>query len=210
MARGPRICPPGLTQHVVQRGNNRGPVFQDTADYRLFLRLLRHAAGIHAVAIHAYALMTNHFHLMATPTDRTGLSSMMQAIGRGYVPVFNYRHRRTGGLWEGRYRSFGIESERYWLTCLRYVELNPVRAGLASAPEDYRWSSARVHAAGQCDSVITPHALYLELGAQPEDRQHAWRAICGTSVSEKELVWIRNAVRRGRLGSPLPHEGQTP
>jgi putative transposase len=207
MARGPRVCFPGLTQHVVQRGNNRGPVFRDEGDYRVFLELLRRESVRRAIAVHAYALMSNHFHLMATPVDRSGLSKMMQAVGRSYVPLFNWRYQRTGGLWEGRYRSFAIESEAYWFTCLRYVELNPVRAGLVSSPEMYRWSSARAHVSGLPDPLVTDHVLYLRLGSTTDERQQAWRAICQAGMPDHELAQVRNAVRSSRLGDGVrPHE----
>jgi putative transposase len=198
MARRPRIYIPGLTQHVVQRGNNKGTVFVDTSDYRFFLRLLQHESVRCSVAIHAYALMTNHFHLMATPAHEAGLSTLMQNLGRTYVPVFNLKHHRTGGLWEGRYRSFVIETESYWFKCMRYVELNPVRAGMVSRPDEYRWSSARAHVCGDDDQVLTSHELYLRLGETPPERQLAWRAVCGEKVTDSELTELREAIRRGR------------
>ena len=200
MSRGPRICLPGLTQHVVQRGNDRCNVFGSTSDFQFFLWLLHRESIRYAVAVHAYALMTNHFHLMATPSDRTGLSAMMQGVGRSYVPVFNFKHQRTGGLWEGRYRSFGIEDETYWLTCMRYVELNPVRAGLVSAPEAYPWSSAEAHMCGPENPVLSHHGLYLRLGTSSDDRQLAWRSICREALSDSELAGIRDATRMGKRG----------
>jgi putative transposase len=200
MARRPRIYISGLTQHIVQRGNNKGPMFGDAGDYQFFLKLLQHESVRCAVAIHAYALMTNHFHLMATPADGTGLSTMMQGIGRTYVPVFNFKSKRTGGLWEGRYRSFVIESDSYWLRCMRYVELNPVRAGLVSNPDEYRWSSARTHISGHDDPVLAVHELYLRLGGTPGERQHAWRVVCGEETPDSELIEMRSAIRRGRWG----------
>lgn len=200
MARGRRVCLPGLTHHVVQRGNNRCTLFWSTPDYELFLSLLQHESARYAVAIQAYALMTNHFHLMATPTDETGLSAMMQGIGRTYVPVFNFKHQRTGGLWEGRYRSFIIEREDYWLTCMRYVELNPVRAGMVSTSEQYRWSSARAHVCGHEDPLLATHDLYLRLGTTPDQRQRAWHAICQAGTPDGELAEMREAIRRGRWG----------
>lgn len=209
MPRCLRVCFPGLTQHVIQRGNNRGPVFREDSDYRVFLSLLRRESERCAVAVHGYTLMSNHFHLMATPGDLTGLSKMMQGVGRTYVPLFNGRYQRTGGLWEGRYRSFAIESEAYWVTCLRYVELNPVRAGLVSAPEAYRWSSARAHVSGLPDPVVTDHDLYLRLGSTTDERQRAWAEICRAGMLDHELTQLRSAVRSGRLGEDLG-EGQTP
>jgi len=203
MARRPRIHVPGLTHHVVQRGNNKGAMFLEDSDYRLFLKFLRHEAMRSSVAIHAYTLMTNHFHLMATPADDSGLSTLMQSIGRRYVPRFNLKHQRTGGLWEGRFRSFVIETESYWLKCMRYVELNPVRAGMVLTAEEYRWSSAGAHTNGHCDEVLTPHVLYERLGATPTERQHAWRAICGEVLTDFELVALRAAIRRGETFAEL-------
>jgi putative transposase len=182
----------------VQRGNNKGEVFRDASDYRFFLKLLRHESARRDVAIHAYALMTNHFHLMVTPADNEGVSTMMQSIGRTYVPVFNLKHQRTGGLWEGRFRSFVIETESYWLKCMRYVELNPVRAGMVSRSEEYRWSSARAHIAGRDDELLTTHHLYMRLGATTHERQSTWRAICGEVVPDSELAAMRDAIRRGQ------------
>lgn len=200
MSRCPRICLPGLTQHVVQRGNGRCTVFGSPSDFQFFLWLLQRESARYAVAIHAYALMTNHFHLMATPSDRTGLSALMQGLGRSYVPVFNFKYQRTGGLWEGRYRSFAIEDEAYWLTCMRYVELNPVRAGMVPAPEMYTWSSARTHGCGHENPLLSHHELYLRLGANPDDRQHAWRVICREALSDSELAELREATRKGKWG----------
>jgi putative transposase len=134
---------------------------------------------------------------------------MMQGVGRTYVPLFNRRYQRTGGLWEGRYRSFAIENEAYWVTCLRYVELNPVRAGLVSTPEAYRWSSARAHVSGLPDPVVTDHDLYLRLGSTTDERQRAWGEICQAGMLDHELAQLRSAVRSGRLGEEHG-EGQTP
>jgi REP-associated tyrosine transposase len=201
MARRPRIYIPGLTQHIVQRGNNKGAMFGQDDDYRFFLKLLRYESVRSNVAIHAYTLMTNHFHLMATPADGSGLSTMMQGIGRRYVPAFNLKHHRTGGLWEGRFRSFVIETESYWLKCMRYVELNAVRAGIVSRSDEFRWSSARAHTEGRDDELLTSHVLYLRLGANASERQRAWRAICGEVVSDCELTAVRDAIRRGQLSA---------
>jgi putative transposase len=208
VARPPRICPSGFTVHVVQRGNNRGAMFQDEFDYRLFLWLLGRESACHRVAVHGYVLMTNHVHLMATPGDPRSLSRLMQGIGRTYVPVFNRRHERSGGLWEGRYRSFTISSERYWLTCLRYVELNPVRAGLVPVPEHYRWSSARAHMIGQPDPILSDHDLYLRLAATSADRLRAGSAMCSIPAPHHALADIRAAVKSGRWGQ-TPRHGST-
>src|SRR3990172_212068 len=141
MARLPRFATPGQPQHVIQRGNNRDATFRTTADYRFYLEKLRTAAEKHDCDIHAYVLMTNHVHFLVTPHSETGIGKMMQMLGRYYVQYFNHRHGRTGTLWEGRYRATLIDSEQYLLTCMRYIELNPVRArNLARQPADYPWS----------------------------------------------------------------------
>jgi putative transposase len=178
-------------------------MFGTISDFQFFLWLLQRESVRCAVAIHAYVLMTTHFHLMATPSDRSGLSAMVQGIGRSYVPVFNFTHQRTGGLWEGRYRSFAIEDESYWLTCMRYVELNPVRAGIVSTPEAYKWSSAQAHICGQEDPVLSSHELYLRLGATADDQQQAWQAICREALSDSELANLRDATKRGSGVRPL-------
>jgi putative transposase len=184
----------------VQRGNNRCTVFGTAWDCQLFLWLLHRESVRYRVAIHAYVLMTTHFHLMATPSDRTGLSAVMQGIGRSYVPIFNFIYQRTGGLFEGRFRSFAIEDESYWLTCMRYVELNPVRAGMVRTPEAYRWSSAQAHLFGQENPVLSFHDVYLRLGPNSDARQLAWRTICGEAPSEAELTGLREATKRGKWG----------
>ena len=207
MARQARLFVAGLSQHVIQRGNNRGLVFRVPADYQFFAALLRRAAGECHVDVHGYALMSNHLHLIVTPTSGTSLPEMMQSIGRIYVPFFNSRYRRTGALWEGRYRASALHDDSYWMTCLRYVEMNPVRAGLVASPELYRWSSYRAHALGREDSLITPHPLYLGMGGSPVARQRAWRAVCGIPIEAENLDEIRRAIHGGQpLGAPGPQE----
>ena len=191
MARRPRICPPGLSHHVIQRGNNRSDTFREPEDYLLFLVLLRTFAAAYRVTVNAYVLMTNHVHLILTPSDPGGLSRTMQAVGRSYVPLFNRRHQRTGTLWEGRFRSTAIEDERYFVTCHRYIELNPVRARMVAAPEEYRWSSFRHYAFGAQDPVLTAHPIYLNLGATATARQDKWRQACGVPLLEEELTAVR-------------------
>jgi len=157
------------------------------------------------IEIHAYALMPNHFHFMVTSPTATALPAAMQTLGRRYVPYFNRRHERTGGLFEGRYRSLLIEDERYWVTCMRYVELNPVRAGLVAVPEAYRWTSYRAHGRGEPDPLVTDHPVYLQLGKTQAERLRNWRAFCAHGTPEAELSDLRNAVQRGRVvGSTEP------
>jgi putative transposase len=194
MPRRPRLFVPGISVHVIHRGNNRCAMFRGVYDYYLFLDLVLRDAVTHGVAVHGYVLMTNHFHLIATPSLASSLPDMMQDIGRTYVPQFNRRYERTGSLWEGRYRASPIGDEKYWLTCLRYVELNPVRAGLVASPELYEWSSYRAHAFGRQDPLLTPHPLYLAQGQTPAQRQQAWRAMCTVPIEDQALITIRRAV----------------
>ena len=174
MARLPRLTLPGYPHHVIQRGNNRQAIFASTADYQVLLDLLRDNAQKFGVAIHAYVLMSNHFHLLATPQTADGLPMMMQAVGRSYVRFFNNAQGRTGTLWEGRYRSTLIQTERYLLACMAYIDLNPVRAGMVGAAADYAWSSHGHLVGMRTDPVVTPHALYWELGNTPFARERAY------------------------------------
>jgi putative transposase len=135
--------------------------------------------------------MPNHVHFMTTPPTSDAIPAAMQAIGRRYVPFFNRRHRRTGALFEGRYRSFVVDNERYWMTCMRYIELNPVRAGLAATAGAYRWTSYRAHALGAPDLVVADHPVYLQLGTTPAERSHSWQAFCADDIPESELSAIR-------------------
>jgi putative transposase len=191
---------------VIHRGNNRSDVFVDDRDRRRFLRLLAVTSKRNGVAIHGYTLMQTHFHLQVTAPDEDALPRMMQALGRRYVLYFNKRHQRTGTLWEGRYRSPLIADERYWLTCLRYIELNPVRAGIVTAPTDYQWSSARAHARGEANRLLTSHVLYDQLAPDASTRAAKWSDICRCPLSEADLGLIRTSVRRG-LALRTPSKG---
>jgi putative transposase len=192
-----RCFVPGVSCHVTQRGNNHSLIFRAPSDCDIFAVMLRHACRSHGVAIHAYALMTNHIHLLATPEKPTALPCAMQALGLRYVQYFNRRYRRSGGLWDGRYRSALVHDERYWMTCMRYVELNPVRAGMVASPEDHRWSSYANHAFGKTDRLVTDHPLYLALGRTSRLRELAWREICGQQMTPEELEHIRRSIRSG-------------
>jgi len=151
--------------------------------------------------------MSNHFHLMVTPESGSALPRAMQSLGRRYVRYFNDRYKRTGTLWEGRHKVAMVLHERYWLTCMRYVEMNPVRAGLVASPEQYRWSSYRAHAFGGEDLAIVPHAVYDALGSTPERRQEIWRQICGMPVTIEQLEVIRKGIGNGFVtGEPFLHE----
>ena len=197
MARLPRYFVPNQPQHIVQRGNNRTPTFATEDDYDFYLECLRNAAHQCGCAIHTYVLMTNHVHILATPQHQDSLPQMWQHLGRRYVWFFNKTYQRTGTLWEGRYKATVIDSDQHLLRCYRYIELNPVRAGLVADPGHYPWSSYRRHALGTDDTLVTDHALYLELGATPEARQAAYRALFASTLSEPWLTAIRHATHHG-------------
>ncbi|MBK6508847.1 MAG: transposase [Haliea sp.] len=177
MARLPRIYMQGCAQHVVQRGNNRSVCFYTDADYAFYLQKLQEAARTHQVAIHAFVLMTNHVHLLVTPASESGISSMMQALGRSYVRYINIMYRRTGTLWEGRYKASLVSSDAYFLAVMRYIEMNPVRARLVTCPHAHPWSSYRHNGMGKTIRLITEHALYQRLGETRAARMRAYRLL---------------------------------
>ena len=196
MARQPRIDLAGVPQHIVQRGVDRQPCFADTADYLHYRQELGEAALKHGCALHAYVLMTNHVHLLVTPAEPGGVSRMMQAIGRRYVACFNARHRRTGTLWEGRFKSALVDSERYLLACYRYIELNPVRAGMVAIAGDYPWSSYHANALGRHEARIQPHASFQQLGADNHARREAYRQLVDAGLSPPEAEALGEHTRQ--------------
>jgi putative transposase len=191
MARLPRFDLPGIAWHIVQRGNDRQACFADDADYLHYRQELGEAALKHSCHLHAYVLMTNHVHLLVTPHEAGATSRMMQAIGRRYVGAFNARYRRTGTLWEGRFKSALVDNTDHLLTCYRYIELNPVRAGMVAAPGDYRWSSHHRNAHGAHELRITPHPAYLSLGADDSERQQAYRTLFERSPEPGDIDALR-------------------
>jgi len=197
MARLPRLYVADQPQHVIQRGNNRQIVFAGEQDFRFFRKCLKAAAERHSLAIHAYVLMTNHVHLLVTPGSPESLPKTLQALGRRYVQYFNSAHQRSGTLWEGRYRAALVDSERYFLTCARYIELNPVRAGMVYEPAAYPWSSFKHHALGEIDDLVRSHALHEALGAEPRERQRAYRDLFRQVIPDSQLSEIRQATHRG-------------
>lgn len=202
MARQPRIDLPGIAQHIIQRGNNRQACFFTDHDRRLYLRWLNLAAEKYGGSVHAYVLMANHVHLLATGAEAGALGRMMQSLGRRYVRYVNSRYQRTGTLWEGRYKSGLIDSDRHLLICYRYIELNPVRAGIVNQPGAYRWSSFSLNANGIKDEVITPHATYLSLGNSDAARLSAYRRLFQNVIHNDDIQAIRNHVNQGKvLGS---------
>jgi putative transposase len=202
MARLPRFFVPGEALHVIQRGNNREPVFAAETDHRFFLDCLLEATQRHGVLVHAYVLMTNHVHLLATPQRQQSMSKVLQSVGRRYVQYFNSAYLRTGTLWEGRYRATIVDGEQYLLTCMRYIELNPVRAGMVGHPAAYRWSSYRGNAEGVADALVRPHELYDRLGPSAPERLLAYRRLFHSALSQSDLGAIRDATNRNwALGS---------
>jgi putative transposase len=203
MARLPRLTVPGYPHHIIQRGNNRQAVFADAADYELLLELLEEQSRRHSVAIHAYVLMSNHFHLLGTPETEQGIPLMMQSVGRTYVRRFNQRHGRSGTLWEGRYKSTLIQAERYLLACMVYIDLNPVRAGMVAEPADYPWSSHHHYIGRQPDRLVTPHPLYWELGNTPFSRDAAYAELVRSGISSDQQRALTDSALRGwALGEP--------
>lgn len=203
MARLPRLTLPGFPHHIIQRGNNRQAIFASTADYQTLLDLLDASARKFGVAIHAYVLMANHFHLLATPQSTDALSQMMQAVGRRYVRYFNDSQKRSGTLWEGRYRSTVIQAERYLLPCMAYMDLNPVRAGVVAQARDYPWSSHGHYIGQRTDKLITPHSLVWELGNTPFAREAAYAERVREGISPVQQTTLTDAALRGwALGDP--------
>jgi len=197
MARLPRFVLPGQPQHVIQRGNNRQAIFRAEDDYLFYLDKLLEAANKHQCDIHAYVLMTNHVHLLVTPHTNNGIGKMMQMIGRYYVQYFNRRYKRTGTLWEGRYRATLIDTERYLLTCMRYIELNPVRAkNMATHPSEYPWSSYHCNALGEQDTLVLPHREYKRLGKSKKIRLSGYRQLFRTHIPDTTLNEIREATNK--------------
>jgi putative transposase len=206
MPRPRRITYPAVPLHVIQRGNNRAPCFVASGDYLAYLDMLRECALDSGCALHAYVLMSNHVHLLLSPDDEDSASMLMQRLGRRYVYYFNRRHGRTGTLWEGRFRSSAIEDERYLMICHRYIELNPVRAGMVGAPLAYPWSSHSANACGQYNALLTPHPCYTRLGSDPTARQAAYRHLFNEALPDEVLERVRQAGKGNRALSAPPGE----
>jgi putative transposase len=203
MARQGRYFLPGQPLHLIQRGNNRQAVFHCEDDYRRYCAWLGEAARSYGCAIHAYVLMTNHVHLLVTPEDAESVPRTMQLLGRRYVRYVNSAYRRTGTLWEGRYRAAPIDSDAYFFSCCRYIELNPVRARLVAHPKAYCWSSYRAHASGAEDPLLTRHPLFKRLGRSLADQQAAYRALFRTRLEDGFIEALRAATNGGWvLGGP--------
>ena len=203
MPRTPRLVLPEMPHHVVHRGINRAAIFVDDADRHRFRSLLRTALASREVALHAYVLMDNHVHLLASPSCADGLSLAIRSLAQRYAQYFNTRHQRCGSLWEGRFKSFVVDKDRYLLAVYRYIELNPVRAGLAERADEFPWSSARGNLGIARDPLLQPHPFLLELGTDPVSRHRHYAQWVSEGMSERELSAIRRYSAQERaLGDP--------
>ncbi|MCF6319091.1 MAG: transposase [Proteobacteria bacterium] len=224
MARLPRLNLPNIPQHVVQRGNNRQVCFFNETDYAVYLDKLKEYSQKLKVAVHSYVLMTNHVHLLMTPSNEKGVSLLMQSLGRYYVRYVNDTYNRSGTLWEGRYKSTLVDSDNYFLIVSRYIELNPVRACMVKYPFEYPWSSFRKNALGVPIKLITPHYCYLSLGSNNDERQQAYKALFESQIPDYTIKEIRDSLNKawvlgdnrfiqqiekqsGRRAVPLPNGG---
>jgi putative transposase len=197
MARLSRVTPIGVPQHIVQRGNNRQVCFASDEDMKAYLNWLKEFSKKYLVDVHAWVLMTNHVHILCTPYEEEAISKMMQSIGRMYVRYYNYTYQRSGSLWEGRFKSSLIQSERYLLELHRYIELNPVRADMVDEPSEYSWSSYGCNALGMETELQTPHELYLGLGKTKNERLENYRKLFKAHVGVELLKEIRDSINKG-------------
>ncbi len=193
MPRRARLALPNVPLHIIQRGNNRQACFYDDEDYRLYLAWLHEHAERSGCQIHAYVLMTNHVHLLVSAMDAEAAGTLMKAQGQRYAQYVNRTYHRTGSLWEGRYRSCLVQDEGYLLACQRYIELNPVRAGMVVQPAEYRWSSYHANAQGEMNVLLKPHAVYEALGTDTLNRAAAYRDLFRGGVDLQMLGEIRRA-----------------
>lgn len=197
MPRRARLKVAGLPLHLIQRGNNRSACFYADEDYALYLHHLEELSRKFRCAVHAYVLMTNHVHLLLTPLRKDGPSLLMKHLGQRYVQYINKTYRRSGTLWEGRFRSSIVQEQGYLLRCYRYIELNPVRADMVRHPRDYQWSSYSANGEGEPSRLLTPHEEYLALGGHENERRAAYQALFRSELDPKQLKEIRTAVNGG-------------
>ena len=203
MPRTRRLVLPNVPLHLIQRGNNRQVCFVAQDDYRRYLYWLREYAEATGCRIHGYVLMTNHVHLLLTAERAEAPAELMKALGQRYAQYFNRTYQRTGAFWDGRYRSCIAQAEEYLLVCQRYIELNPVRAGMVKHPSQYRWSSYRANAHGEKNNLITPHQFYLRLHSDREKRLAAYRALFEGQLEPSVLDQLRTATNGNfALGNP--------
>jgi putative transposase len=192
MPRRARMYLPQHPYHIVQRGNNRDACFIEPENYQFYLELLKEAASRYGVFVHAYCLMTNHIHVLATPEEKTSISNTMKVVGSRYAQYINKKYKRTGTLWEGRHRSSLVQTKKYFLTCCRYIELNPVTASMVKRPEEYRWSSYHTNAWGD-ESWLALHEEYIRLGKTKEQRCQNYRALFENHLDDSDISLIRKA-----------------
>jgi len=193
MPRRARIAVPGNPWHIIQRGNNRSTCFYADADYQYYLHTLGQQAGKYQCSVHAYVLITNHVHLLITPREEDSASLLMKHLGQRYVQYINRTYRRSGTLWEGRFKSCLAQEETYLLTCYRYIELNPVPANMVDHPRDYRWSSCRANGEGKDNPLLAPHPDYLRLGQTRSERLTAYRGLFQAHLEPEKVDAIRRA-----------------
>ena len=193
MSRRPRLVVPDVPLHIIQRGNNRNNCFFSSSDYHTYLRMLKESADSAQCSIHAYVLMTNHVHLLVTPLHERSASELMKSTGERYVQFINRKYGRAGTLWQGRYRSCLVQDDAYFMVCQRYIEMNPVRAGMVSNPALHKWSSHRAYAYGDINPIITPHSLIDDLGLSKTSRQIAYRSLFDQALSNQAIHLLRDA-----------------
>jgi putative transposase len=189
--------------HAVHRGHNKEAVFFDDLDYLEYLRCLKQAADACMCGIHAYVLMSNHVHLLLTPEQPDSIGRLFQSMGRHYVRHINSTYQKRGALWEGRYKCNIVQSQSYLLACMRYIEMNPVRAGVTSHPALYRWSSYVANALGVSNAILTAHPEYLALGAAPAERRSVYQGLFGSQLDADQLTLLRSALQ---TGTPLGND----
>jgi len=193
MPRRARIILPEIPVHVIQRGNNRQNCFYRSQDYRLFLSWLRKYAALSECRVHAYVLMTNHVHMLLTPSNADSVGFLMKRLGQRYVQYINRTYKRTGTLWESRYRSCLVQQDTYLMACYRYIELNPVRAGIVQNPSRYQWSSYRHNGLGKTSELLSPHQLYLDLGRTDSERRAGYLSLFADELRAELLDEFRQA-----------------
>tara|TARA_B100001059_G_C17808389_1_gene570636 strand:+ start:22 stop:714 length:693 start_codon:yes stop_codon:yes gene_type:complete len=197
MARLPRVHLAGVPEHIIQRGNNRQVCFASDDDFAAYAHWLKEYSEAFGVHIHAWVMMTNHVHLLCTASDNSGISLMMQSLGRRYVRYFNRAYQRSGTLWEGRFKSCLVQEKQYVMAVYRYIEMNPVRAGMVDSPVEYPWSSYAINAQGKQSALCQAHACYLALADTAAKRQQAYRDLFRSEISEDVLADIRSTVKSG-------------
>ena len=203
MPRKPRFYLPDIPIHVVQRGHSREPVFFEDSDYKAYLHWFLEAVERYHCQVHAFVLMTNHIHFLITPKNKDTISRVMQYVGRYYVPYINYHYGTSGTLWEGRYKASLVQEDNYLLSCMRYIELNPVRANMVSHPQDYPWSSYHANAEGKNIKLIRSHPVYQALGKSKTERLDAYKALFKAHIPDDEIKTIRRA---WETGTPLGND----